>query len=30
MPIIVFNKFLSKWKVYPVLSLKMIVKIGKD
>ena len=25
-----FNKFLSKWKVYPVLSLKMTVKIGKD
>lgn len=24
------NKFLSKWKVYPVLSLKMTVKIGKD
>lgn len=25
-----FNKFLSKWKIYPVLSLKMTVKIGKD
>ena len=24
------NKFLSKWKVYPVLSLKMTVKIGKN
>ncbi|WP_300254407.1 hypothetical protein [uncultured Alistipes sp.] len=25
-----FNKFLSNWKVCPVLSLKMIVKIGKN
>lgn len=25
-----FNKFISKWKVYPVLSVKMTVKIGKD
>ena len=25
-----FNEFISKWKVYPVLSVKMTVKIGKD
>lgn len=25
-----FNKFLSNWKVYLVLSLKMTVKIGKN
>lgn len=25
-----FNKFISKWKVYPVVSLKMNIKIAKD